>query len=321
MNEERISALLGSPVTDVRRVFGGNARQAFAFTAGDVDGILLSQVQRGQVESDPDAEFRVLRRLEGGGVRAPRALAVDRDGSVVGAPSIALERLPGTASISAFLSPDDAEAARRLTADLARATAELHNAPAGSSGERTAPADTYVSAGCPGSEGHTPPVVADWRALFEEARLEPHPIIASLYGWLEDHAPTPARTCIVHGDLRPGNVLYDGDRITGLLDWEMAHDGDPAEDLAWIHRPMWSPEKNLPLDDFLDVYDEHATVPADRAAVDYWRVFCEVKFATISLRAARAFHEGWSTNLRLADRAAMVTGSVRQALEWADAAA
>jgi aminoglycoside phosphotransferase (APT) family kinase protein len=39
----------------------------------------------------------------------------------------------------------------------------------------------------------------------------------------------------VHGDFGPQNMLFDieHDRVTGVVDWESAHVGDPVEDLAW----------------------------------------------------------------------------------------
>lgn len=304
-------------VTNFTRVFGGNARRAYAFdvTVGDGDGtsqmeaIVLSQVERGQVDSDAAREYRVLRGLNGRGVRAPGALAVDEKGEVVGSPSVVLERMPGAASVSGFLEPADPECSRALSDDLARATAELHSADWSTTG---------LADGAPVAD---PRAVAAaqvdyWHELFEGCRMEPHPALASVYGWLGEHVPEPRRLSLVHGDLRVGNFLTVGPRITALLDWEMAHLGDPAEDIAWIYRPLWSPEGFLALDDFLAVYDEHATAPADGDAVRYWRIFSEAKFATISLRAARAFHDGTSTNLRLIDRAAMVTDCVRGALDW-----
>ncbi len=40
---------------------------------------------------------------------------------------------------------------------------------------------------------------------------------------------------LVHGDFGPNNMLLDPDtfEVTGLVDWEWAHPGDPIEDLAW----------------------------------------------------------------------------------------
>ncbi len=48
----------------------------------------------------------------------------------------------------------------------------------------------------------------------------------------------PRRT-LVHGDFRMGNLMVDGERVTGVLDWELAHIGDPVEDLGWLCVPAW----------------------------------------------------------------------------------
>lgn len=40
--------------------------------------------------------------------------------------------------------------------------------------------------------------------------------------------------CVVHGDLAPENVLVDGDRVTGILEWAETRIADPADDFAWL---------------------------------------------------------------------------------------
>ncbi len=55
------------------------------------------------------------------------------------------------------------------------------------------------------------------------------------FAWLAAHAPTAVtRTALIHGDCGPGNFLYDDGKITALIDWEFAHIGDPADDMAWL---------------------------------------------------------------------------------------
>ena len=39
---------------------------------------------------------------------------------------------------------------------------------------------------------------------------------------------------LVQGDTGPGNFMYDGDRVTAIVDWELAHLGDPMDDIAWL---------------------------------------------------------------------------------------
>ena len=54
------------------------------------------------------------------------------------------------------------------------------------------------------------------------------------FRWIEESLPEPAPTTLVHGDFRNGNLLIDPQGVGGVLDWEIAHRGDPMEDLGWI---------------------------------------------------------------------------------------
>lgn len=304
-------------VTALQPLFGGNARKAWSFDlryeSGDqpqqLQCVMLSQLGGRQVESDVAQEFGVLHGLNGHGLRVPRALAVDETGAIVGAPSIVLERLPGKASAVDFLNTKDLAGAQRLTVDLAAVVAQLHSV--------ACPAAAFD----PQRTGATPlelaaRQVAHWETTFEAQRMEPLPVMASLFAWLRHNLPEPQRISLVHGDLRPGNFLYEGDRVAGLLDWEMAHPGDPLEDIGWIYRPMWSPAAFVPLRNFVALYSRLAGVEVGWADVLYYRIFSELKFATISLTAARAFSGGSTRNLRHADRAATVGPCLQRCIEW-----
>jgi aminoglycoside phosphotransferase (APT) family kinase protein len=301
----------GAPVELVgwQSAFGGNARQAYAFDAAWANGrtvpsILLSQVAGKHVDSDTAAEFAVLRALNGTDVRSPDALLLDASGEITGSPSIVLERMPGKASAVDFLAERDMAKGKSLSVDLARATADLHRFD-------ITGADIAFDAADPVGKQ-----VESWHESFRENRLEPHPVLDWLFGWLRDHAPRPVRHALVHGDLRPGNFLYEGDRVTALLDWEMAHVGDPAEDIGWIYRKLWSPEKFLSLDEFLTIHAEQAGFVIPRRSIIYYRIFSEAKFAAISVAAAHHFATGGTSNLRHIDRAAKIPECLRLALGW-----
>ena len=115
-------------------------------------------------------------------------------------------------------------------------------------------------------------------------------------------APPAIRVALVHGDLRVGNFLADERGLTALLDWEMAHVGDPHEDLAWTYRSIWSPERQLPQADFLARYERASGTRVDPDHLRWYQMFNEVKHAVISLTAAHSFATRRSTNIRFADR-------------------
>ncbi len=115
--------------------------------------------------------------------------------------------------------------------------------------------------------------LAVWARLYREHCPESDPLIDLGLRQLAEMAPgPPERAVLVHGDLGPGNVLHDGRQVTGLCDWELAHVGDPMEDLAWITvRAMLTP--------FVDIETAfgwyHGPVDAER--VCYWQLACQVR--------------------------------------------
>jgi len=46
--------------------------------------------------------------------------------------------------------------------------------------------------------------------------------------------PTDELPSLVHGDVGAGNFMVDGGRVSAMIDWELAHVGDPHEDMAWL---------------------------------------------------------------------------------------
>ena len=164
---------------------------------------------------------------------------LDADGSGLGAPTVIMERVPGVTDILALRAPEPAGRNRAIALAFADAAAKLHNVD-------VAGLDFL---GTPTRENAAAIQVGIWEAQFLKHRMEPHPAIAFAFQWLKANAPVAERISLVHGDYRLGNFLFEGERITALLDWEMAHLGDPAEDIAWAYRALWTPEMHvLPLD-------------------------------------------------------------------------
>ena len=68
----------------------------------------------------------------------------------------------------------------------------------------------------------------------------PRPVFALAFRWLKDNLPSgPRPDCLVHGDFRNGNLIVAEDGLQAVLDWEIAHLGDPIEDLGWFCVNSW----------------------------------------------------------------------------------
>src|SRR5262249_22489588 len=57
--------------------------------------------------------------------------------------------------------------------------------------------------------------------------------------WLRSSRPPSVEPAVVHGDFRFGNLIMGQDGVRAVLDWELAHVGDPREDLGWLCARVW----------------------------------------------------------------------------------
>ena len=145
--------------------------------------------------------------------------------------------------------------------------------------------------------------LAHWEAMLDAGEAVVEPIVRAAIRRLRREPPPPAaKPAIVHGDYRVGNFLFtpqDG-RITAILDWEMAHIGDPLEDIAWALDAMWSMDRYFPMEEGLAIWEQASGMAVDRAALDWWRLFACVKACGIWTTAEASFAAGRSREMVVA---------------------
>jgi aminoglycoside phosphotransferase (APT) family kinase protein len=98
------------------------------------------------------------------------------------------------------------------------------------------------------------------------------PLTSYAVQWLRRHAPQQvARISLVQGDTGPVNFMFEGDRVTAVVDWEWGHWGDPMEDLGNICvREFWNPSGGLK--GLFQRYEEASGIPYNRFAAQYYRI-------------------------------------------------
>jgi aminoglycoside phosphotransferase (APT) family kinase protein len=125
--------------------------------------------------------------------------------------------------------------------------------------------------------------------------------------WLREHLPPADRIVLVHGDYRSGNFLYDdGGRITAILDWELAHLGDPHEDLGWVVNPLFSVRgaggERLacglsPRDEMLARYEQATGWRVDPERLRFYEIFNNYKLAVCAHATTLRIARGERTHL------------------------
>lgn len=175
-------------------------------------------------------EFTVLRALNNAYVRAPKAILLCEDESVIGAPFYLMERIDGNVIRDRVPDAIDNEADRkRIGEELVDALAELH-------------AVDYRSVGLDGwgkPSGYVARQIGRWTKQLEGATAytRPLPGYVKVAEWLAGNQPPEQEHSIVQGDYKLDNVIFSAGspaRLAAILDWEMATIGDPLADLGWM---------------------------------------------------------------------------------------
>jgi aminoglycoside phosphotransferase (APT) family kinase protein len=166
-------------------------------------------------------EAWLLRAVEGTAIRVPKVLATCADEDVIGAPFYVMERIEGVVlneELPAGLSGD------RIGAELIDALVEVHAA-------------DWQACGLEGygkPTGYLERQVRRFTGLWEHNATREIAAIDEVTAWLGEHRPESGPATIVHGDYRLGNVMFTGDRLSAIFDWELATIGDPLADVGYM---------------------------------------------------------------------------------------
>jgi aminoglycoside phosphotransferase (APT) family kinase protein len=262
---------------------GGASRETWLVREAN-DQWVIRRDPVGSVSLVPLAdEFRLIALVRDAGVPVPRPLFYEPGGGRLGSPGILMSFVEGTSVAPRILRKPEYERARgRLTDQLAEALARVHSLP------------VLKVEGLLPPAGPDPALaqIAEWEHQLDEVG-EPLPAVELGLRWLRANAPEPAEPRLVHGDFRLGNFIVDEQGLAAVIDWELAHLGDPAEDIGWLcirswrfgndDRPVAGAGK---LDEFVSAYEAAGGAPVDRDRVRYWEAFGNVKWAIICARQA-----------------------------------
>ncbi|MEO0464083.1 MAG: phosphotransferase [Pseudomonadota bacterium] len=282
----RIMARAGlhDPCVGFERLTGGAMMESWRFWCGGGAFVLRRAPSVEFLADRPfgmEVEAAVIRAANAAGVTAPRVAAElePEDGLGEG---FVMQALPGTANPKEIL---EMEGAGDLLRQAARDLARIHAIPREAVPEAV-PVMDYREA------------IADLRQQFEEAGGD-RPIIALGLKWMADNCPKPCEPVLNHGDYRMGNLLAEDSRLTGVLDWELAHFGDRHEDLAFGCMAVWRfhrydrPALGLGiLEDYFAAYEAESGVIVDRERFRYWLIHRTVWWALGCLKMAAQWRSG-----------------------------
>jgi aminoglycoside phosphotransferase (APT) family kinase protein len=287
-----LAGVLGaSAVSEPRRLSAGASRGTWAFEADGRPLILQRERPGGRHQAGMGSEVRLLRAAAGAGVPVPTVVAWDRgvDHEVLGRSWVVTVRLDGETIPRKILRDERWAGARAaLTGQCAAALAGIH---------RIDPADV------PGLDrADQVRAFRDTLDLFDEA----HPAFELAFRWLDAHRPPVRDDAVVHGDFRNGNLLVGPSGLRAVLDWELAHLGDPLEDLGWLCVKSWrfgaAPRVGGfgELDELVAAYEDASGAPVNRDALAWWEVVGTLKWGIMCMVQAAAHLTGAMRSVELA---------------------
>lgn len=304
--EALIQRVLGAgwTVTEVRRLSGGASQETYRVEAthGTTDRLFAFRRAAGGAERNPssphpglEVEARLFSAAREAGVPVPEVVAVCEPTDGLG-PGFLMEWLDGeTLGPRIVRSPEFEPVRPRLARQCGEILGHIHAIDPRESGlhevlRTTQPEqfvrDTWenyrrISTNADGEFAYAQPMI-DYTAL-----------------WLLDHLPDAGPPRLVHNDFRNGNLMIDPERgVIAVLDWEIAHLGDPVRDLGWICCNSWRFGGLLAVggfgtrDELFDGYEAATGTRPDPDHVHFWEVFGSFWWAVGTLGMAHQYRVG-----------------------------
>ena len=283
---ERLAPRLGGPISGLERLSAGASKETWSFRAGGKD-LILRRSPGGEAISSAiplSTEAALVQAAFAAGVPVPRVVHVCEAGDGVGEAYV-MERIDGE-TLGRRIVRDDgfAEVRRTLAFRCGEVMAAIHAVPL--PGLPELPTTDALQ------------VIGRYETAYRDLGAR-RPVLEAAFRWLEKSAPKLSGPVLVHGDFRNGNLMVDPKQgLAAVLDWELAHLGDPAEDLGWICVNSWRFGGAAPVggfgayEDLLAGYAAGGGRPVDLAAVKYWQAVGSLKWAVMCLMMYAAYASG-----------------------------
>ncbi|MPZ23539.1 MAG: phosphotransferase [Dehalococcoidia bacterium] len=305
-----IQAELGAAavsIEGIRLMTGGASRQIWAFDAiatnGDAATVRLPLVLRsepvgGVVTDAQTPEFELLQAAHDAGVPVPRPHFEGR--TAAGARFFVMDRVEGETLARRLLRDETYARARAvMPAQLGATVARIHRID-----HRRYELQDLPRPGRAQSPAEAE--IARYEDIFRSSAPEPHPAFELALRWLKARAPRTNELTLVHGDFRIGNMVFGDDGLRAVLDWELAHLGDPMEDLGWICVRSWRFGGPQPVggigsrEEFFHAYEDAGGFAVDRDRVRFWEAFGSLRWGIICINQAQAHLQGRTRSVELA---------------------
>jgi len=287
-------------VVEFQRLSGGASQETWSFDAvgnGTVTPLILRRAAgRRQGSSSGfglDTEAALVQVAEKHSVPVPHVFRVLQTGDDMGMGFI-MNRIEGETIARKILRDAEFDAVRpKLARQCGEIAAKVHAIPV-----EALPALPYLGAA---------EQLAQYRDMYDNYDY-PHPVFEYAFRWLSERVPKDTDPRCVHGDFRNGNFIFTPDSgVVAALDWELAHTGDPMEDLGWMCVNSWRfGNIDQPVGGFgsyeqlFEGYESVSGTLVDRDRVKYWETFGSLKWGIMCMSMYFTFNTGMDRSIERA---------------------
>ncbi|NWJ71080.1 phosphotransferase family protein [Pseudonocardia sp. ICBG1122] len=290
---------------ELTQLAGGFSRHTHLLTerGGGRSYVVRVKPPGGLLDTDLAREFGVYAAANGAGLPVPAVVGLRPETDTpLGGPFFVMDRAPGRSPL-VWRSKDRAaleenwRSSRSVATDLVETLAAIHEIPAARLGA-LGPAVGFTE------------LVGRWRDTHHANVDVADPIVEEAYEWVLSREPGSQEPGLVHADFRIGNVLLADERVSAVIDWELAYLGDPLFDLGYLAMPYYAGKFVQPGSDlvggvaerewFLDTYARIRGVEVDREAVRTYTVLGTLTLIAIIGIGLRQFADGNTDDPRMA---------------------
>lgn len=297
-------------VEGLKRLKGGYSREIWSFDAvagAEVQELILCKdsaggaVERGDESLSRMEEARLLRKLSDAGILVPAVPCFGDETVGLGADFLIMERVAGDTDVAPLIRDQHfIDKATELTEQIASILAAVHKCPV--------PEEVFGPRSVAGG-GLVEQELGRWQRACTGNPDSLTPVLEKAIAWLERNVPSdPESSVITHGDFRVGNLVYGREGVRSVLDWEMAHVGDPLEDVAWAQLVIWTGRVGglVDSDTWIASYSEAAKCEIDIARLAFWDILSMVKMSSLAYRAS--LHASSAAEKRFLDHLVRMLG-------------
>ena len=281
-------------ISELHRLPGGASQETWRFNTDTGHGpipLILRRGIDGKSKSESGAthvtlntEAQLINLARDAGVPVPTVRHILQPQDNMGSGFI-MDFIEGETIARKILRDDAyAQARPKLARQCGEFAARIHSIPTTGLDDLTqAPATTQL---------------AEYKKLYDGYDY-PHPVFEIAFRWLEERVPENPPLTLVHGDYRHGNFIIGPDGLRAVLDWELAHLGDPMADLGWICVNSWRYGNiDQPVGGFgtreelFAGYESVRNAKVDPERVRYWEIFGSLKWGIMCMGMYNVFNTG-----------------------------